>query len=198
MTDELPFQELIRRVRSGDEDAAAQLVQQYEKDVRRVLRSRLRDSALKQYLDSVDVFQSVMANFFLRVSLGQFELNKPEDLRKLLVTMACNRFKDQARRKNSQRRGGKSGHADDPDVLRGVAADGATPSQVIEYRDLYQQACDRLTHEERALFDQRAQGYDWAEIAQQVGKSPEALRKQLSRAVNRVARELGIDEPGER
>jgi RNA polymerase sigma-70 factor (ECF subfamily) len=197
MADELPFEELIRRVRSGDEDAAARLVQQYEKDVRRVVRSRLRDSSLKQFLDSVDVFQSVMANFFLRVSLGQFELNKPDDLRKLLVTMACNRFKDQARKKNAERRGGKTGHADSPEALHGVADAGATPSKVIEYRDLYQQACDRFTHEERALFDRRAEGYDWAEIAQELGKSPEAVRKQLSRAVNRVARELGIDSPGD-
>jgi RNA polymerase sigma-70 factor (ECF subfamily) len=193
MTDELPFQELIRRVRGGDEEAAARLVQEYEKDVRRVVRSRLKDSSMRQLLDSVDIFQSVMANFFVRAALGQFEIDTPNDLRKLLVTMACNRFKDQARKKNSERRGGKSSHADSPEALLGAADPAASPSQVIEYRDLYQQACNRLSPEERTLFDRRAQGYDWAEIAGAMGKSPESLRKQLSRAVNRVAQELGLD-----
>src|ERR1700674_2682848 len=105
MTEEQSFHELIRRVRAGDEEAAARLVREYEKDVRRVVRSRLRDSSLKQLLDSIDICQSVMANFFIRASLGQFELNSPDDLRKLLVTMACNRFNDQARKKNAVRRG---------------------------------------------------------------------------------------------
>jgi RNA polymerase sigma-70 factor (ECF subfamily) len=194
MTDELSFHELIRRVRAGDEEAAARLVREYEKDVRRVVRSRLKDSSLKQLLDSIDICQSVMANFFIRASLGQFELNTPDDLRKLLVTMACNRFNDQARKKNAARRGAKVGHADSPEALLGAADPGATPSEVVEYRDLYQRACDRLTPEERVLFDRRSQGYDWAEIARETGRSAEALRKQLSRAVNRVAQELGLED----
>ncbi len=194
MTDELSFQELIRRVRAGDEDAASRLVHEYERDVRRVVRSRLKDSSLKQLLDSLDICQSVMANFFVRAALGQFELNTPDDLRKLLVTMACNRFNDQARKKNAVRRGANVAHADSPEALLGAADPGATPSQVVEYRDLYQRACDRLSPEERILFARRSEGYDWAEIARELGKSPEALRKQLSRAVNRVAGELGLDD----
>ncbi len=193
MSDELPFAELMRRVRAGDVEATNLIVRRYEKDVRRVVRSRLRDSSLKQLLDSVDICQSVMANFFVRAALGQFELNTPDDLRKLLVTMACNRFKDHARKANAERRGGNVGRADSPDALLGAAAAGASPSQVVEFRDLYRQARDRLGAPERDLFDRRARGCDWAEIGQELGKSPEALRKQLSRAINRVAEELGLD-----
>src|SRR5438552_708079 len=100
MTDEQTFHDLIRRVRNGEEEAAADLVHQYEADVRRVVRFRLNNSSLKQLLDSVDIWQSVMANFFVRVALGQFELDTPDKLRKLLVTMACNKLNDQARKQN--------------------------------------------------------------------------------------------------
>jgi hypothetical protein len=40
----------------------------------------------------------------------------------------------------------------------------------------------------------RHQGLDWAAIAERQGGSPEALRKRLARATQRVAQELGIDE----
>ena len=40
----------------------------------------------------------------------------------------------------------------------------------------------------------RALGREWAEIAREVGGSAEARRKQLTRAISRVSRELGLDE----
>src|SRR5436305_574591 len=97
MSGDASFQDLIRRVRTGDGDAATRLVHDYEADVRRVIRFRLRDSSLRKLLDSVDIWQSVLANFFVRAASGQFELDTPDQLRNLLVTMACNRLNDQAR-----------------------------------------------------------------------------------------------------
>ena len=46
----------------------------------------------------------------------------------------------------------------------------------------------------RRLVELRGQGRDWAGIAQEVGGSPEALRKQLARALERVGEQLGLDE----
>jgi hypothetical protein len=40
----------------------------------------------------------------------------------------------------------------------------------------------------------REQGHEWAAIATTLGGNPEALRKKLARAVERVARQLGLDE----
>ena len=39
-------------------------------------------------------------------------------------------------------------------------------------------------------------GLDWAAIAAAQGGSAEALRKKLARALDRVAAELGLREPG--
>src|SRR5262249_20828162 len=84
------FRNLIRRLRDGDPDAAAEIVRQYEPEIRRILRVRLSTSRLRKELDSADICQSVMANFFFRAALGQFELESPERLLRLLVTMARN------------------------------------------------------------------------------------------------------------
>ena len=51
-----------------------------------------------------------------------------------------------------------------------------------------------LNEEERQIADLRSQGLDWAGVAAQLGGTPQARRMQLARAVDRVARELGLDD----
>src|SRR5206468_1481154 len=129
MAEEVPFQELIRRVRQGDEAAAAVLVRHYEPAIRRAVRFRLLDTRLGAVRDSTYICQSVLASFFVRAAA---------------------------------------------ELLREVAR--------------------RLTPEERRLVELRRAGADWEAIAGQLGSTAVALRKRLSRAVDRVTRELGLDE----
>src|SRR5205814_2300546 len=62
--------------------------------VRRVIRVRLRDQKLRRQMDSLDICQSVLGNFFARAALGQYDLQSPDDLIRLLATMAKNRLLD--------------------------------------------------------------------------------------------------------
>ena len=193
MTDENQFQELIRRVRAGDANAASELVRSYEPAIRRAARIRLVDARLGRVLDSMDICQSVLASFFVRAALGQYELDKPGQLLKLLATMARNKLADHARQEKAGRRDNRrveAGTAED----RQIAAAGSTPSQRVAAKEILQEVHNRLTDDERTLADQRALGREWADIAAEVGGTPEALRKRLSRAIDRVAQELGLDE----
>src|SRR5215831_994867 len=97
MTAEMPFPDFIRRVRAGDSQAAAELVRQFEPEIRRYIRVRLTDPALYRLYDTDDLLQSVLGNFFVRLMAGQFDLDQPEQLIKLLVTMAHNKLVDKAR-----------------------------------------------------------------------------------------------------
>src|SRR3954465_1156045 len=97
MAQESEFQALIRRVRAGDEAAAAALVRTYEPAIRRAARVRLVDSRLRRLFDSMDICQSVLASFFVRAALGQYELDRPEQLLRLLVDMSRKKFVDHAR-----------------------------------------------------------------------------------------------------
>jgi RNA polymerase sigma factor (sigma-70 family) len=194
MPEEQEFADLIRRVRAGDDAAAAELVRLYEPEVRRIIRTRLTDLRLRPLLDSQDICQSVLGNFFLRAASGQFELDTPQQLLKLLVTMARNKLRDQARRQAAGRRVDRHRAAGGSRALEGVADPGDSPSETVAARELLQTIRSRLSEQERFLADQRAQGRHWSEIAAALGDRPEALRKRLTRAVDRVLRQLGLDE----
>src|SRR5205823_710756 len=86
MSEDAEFRDLIRRVRAGEEAAAFELVRQYEPEIRRAVRIRLNDPHMHRVLDSMDICQSVLANFFTRAAAGQFDLEQPAQLLKLLVT----------------------------------------------------------------------------------------------------------------
>src|SRR4051794_2364784 len=101
---EMSFLELLRRVRAGDAEASAELVRRYEPAIRVAVHVRLNDPGLRRLLDSVDICQSVLGNFFVRASAGEFELQSSEQLLKLLVTMARNRLTDHALRHQAARR----------------------------------------------------------------------------------------------
>jgi DNA-directed RNA polymerase specialized sigma24 family protein len=72
-------------------------------------------------------------------------------------------------------------------------AAGSSPSQQAATKELLQEFRKRLSDEERQLVESRALGRNWAEIAAERGGTPEALRKKLARAVNRISAELGLD-----
>ncbi len=77
-----------------------------------------------------------------------------------------------------------------------VAADGASPSQQAAGRELLVEFRKRLSPEEMDLADLRAQGREWGDIAAERGENPDALRKRLTRGLDRVAQQLGLDEAG--
>jgi RNA polymerase sigma factor (sigma-70 family) len=193
MPTERSFRELIDRVRAGDEGAATELVRRYEPLIRRAARIRLRDPRLGRLLDSMDICQSVLASFFVRAALGQYELGTPEQLLRLLATMARNKVAGQANAQRTGRRDHRRVVAP-IDGRHDVAARDASPSREVAARELLDEARRLLTPEERALLERRELGGDWAAIANELGGSPDALRMRLARAVDRVAQRLGLDE----
>jgi RNA polymerase sigma-70 factor (ECF subfamily) len=187
------FADFMRRVRAGDEQAAAELVQRYETIVRREVRLRLRDPRLRRVFDSLDVCQSVLASFLLRAAAGQYELEGPAQLVRLLVGITRKKVASAARRQQAGVRDHRRVEAVDPAVC--PAADpGPSPSQQMAGRELLSELRRRLSEEERRVAELRADGRGWAEVAQELGGTPDGRRMQLDRAVRRVARELGLEE----
>jgi RNA polymerase sigma-70 factor (ECF subfamily) len=185
----------MQRVRAGDDGAASELVRSYEPAIRRVVRFRL-NPRLRRLCDSLDICQAVLGKFFVQAALGQFDLNSPDDLIKLLSTMARNEVLREQRRQQAARRDQRR-DAPGQATESTVRAPGVTPSQEVAAAELYQEVQRRLTPEERQLAEWRHQGRDWNAIAAEVGGQPEALRKKLSRAVSRVMQELGLEEAGD-
>jgi RNA polymerase sigma-70 factor (ECF subfamily) len=188
------FDDFVRRIRAGDERAAADLVRQFEPLIRREVRYQLRDRRLYRLFDSMDICQSVLASFFVRTAAGQYDLDSREQLVKLLVQMARNKLASAARKQNRQRRDSRRVDPDGADRIEAVSDRSPSPSDLIAGEELLQRFRRALSDEELALADLRRQGVGWADIAARLGGTAEARRSQLARAVDRVSRELGLDE----
>ena len=102
MLNDNEFSDLMRQIRAGDQDAARQLVESYEPEIRRAARLRMTDPQLRRLVDSIDICQSVFGRFFKSASDGALEMQKPEQLLALLTTMTRNRVIDEHRRNTSQ------------------------------------------------------------------------------------------------
>jgi RNA polymerase sigma-70 factor (ECF subfamily) len=187
------FEELIGRVRAWDQEATAELVRRYEPAIRRAVRVRLAEARMGNLLDSMDICQSVLRSFFVRAAASQYDLETPEQVLKLLTAMARNKLASQARKLHAQRRDNRRASAFG-DAGSRLIASGESPSAPTVVRDLQQEVRRRLTPDEWQLLELKNQGHDWAEIATRLGGNVETLRKKLSRAINRVVDELGLDD----
>src|SRR6476620_1379952 len=168
MRDQCVFADLLERVRSGDSDAAFELVRKYETAIRVAVRTRLSDPKLRRQFDSVDVCQSVLASFFLRAAAGQYDLRDPAQLVALLTKMAHNKLAMRARHEYRQRR----------DIRRNVrlgelyyepTAVCVEPAQQTLGRELIDRAFALMEPAVREIAIRRASGMEWAEIAAQLG-----------------------------
>jgi len=188
----LSFTELIEQVRSGDERTASQLVKEFEPVVRRELRFRLRDNRARLELDSMDISQSVLSNFFVRVATRQYDLKESGDLIRLLISMTRNKVAEKLRSEHRQRRDSRRTILGLENVV--LASPDPTPSRVLAAKELLQQVRECLSDEERQLVDLRCQGLGWEEIARSIGGSAGARRKQLARAIDEIVQKLGLEE----
>jgi RNA polymerase sigma-70 factor (ECF subfamily) len=194
MADTKPTADLICRVRAGDGAAAAEFVRLYEPTIRRRVRVwiRLQHPGLRSVFDSIDVCQEVLASFFARAAAGQYELDQPGQVVSLLTRMARHKLLHRVNRHQAKRRDLRRDWAAEPGDSE-PASPEPSPSVYAANRDLLEAVRCRLNGDERRLADRRAEGYDWATIAAEVGGTAEARRKQLARALDRVAGELGLD-----
>jgi RNA polymerase sigma-70 factor (ECF subfamily) len=191
MSENHAFRDLVRRVRSGDEQAATELVRRYESTIRLVVRRRLTDPQLRRLFDSMDICQSVLGTFFVGAAAGQFDLGTPEQLLKLLATMARNKLTSHARKQRAVRRHRPAAPAGDEDANQ-LADSAPSPSQVVAGEEMQREILKRLSADERRIADLRVGGHSWEEIAAELGGNSPALRMQLNRAIERIKRELGL------
>jgi RNA polymerase sigma factor (sigma-70 family) len=191
MAENTDFADFLRRIRAGDDSAAVELVRRFEPLIRREVRMRIGDHRLKRTFDSVDVSQSVLAIFFSRAATGEYELERPEQLARLLVTMARNRLVSRARKERRLVRDVRR-LATDPAALDQVPDRQSSPSEILSKKEQLAQLEVFLTEEEHQILNLRTEGLSWAEVAARIGGSGQARRMQLSRGIERMGRELGL------
>jgi RNA polymerase sigma factor (sigma-70 family) len=184
------FADFLWRIRAGDADAARELVRRFEPVIRREVRLRMGDGRLNRAFDSQDVSQSVLASFFTRAASGEYELDRPDQLGRLLMTMARNRMVSRTRRERRLVRDVRRVLAE-PRVLDNLTDRNPSPSEIVERKEQLDRLKAALTANEKQILELRALGFTWDEIATKLGGSGQARRMQLSRGLARTEQLLG-------
>lgn len=185
-------QHLIVLAKDGDESALEQLCRVYSERVRWIVRLRM-GGELRSKLESMDLAQDVFISA-LR-DLGNFTYKNEGDFLRWLSKIAENRLRDNLDRLHANKRDiRKEVRLKSYEPTTGdsfVAAlgpiDTTTPSVIMSKReDLAKlaRAIDALTSEyKEVIVLTKIEGLSYKEIAESLGKSGDAVRMLVSRAM---------------
>lgn len=185
-----PLSDLMNRLRQGDHAAAAELLAAFEPEVRRFVRVRISSPQIRRLVETVDVSQSVFAKFFVDIQREGVCPETPQQLRRLLLTMARNKICDHVRRHKAAKRDMRRVEASD------VAIDSAcyqepTPFETLATEETLDAVRAEMSEDELALVNARLGGQAWSEIATELGVSTDAARKRFTRIIESVAQRVG-------
>jgi RNA polymerase sigma-70 factor (ECF subfamily) len=189
------FADLLNQARQGDRAAWERLAQQYEPKIRLVARVLL-GPALRPYLDSVDLVQSVHRSLMVGLRTEKFDISSPDKLMALAVTLVRRKVARHWRHLQRQQRlnQGPQDSGNLPHLLSSLSSPRSDPAQAVQLNDSIQHLCNTLEDSERRMLDLRLQGYTPAEIAANLGIHPIALRVRMSRLRQRLQAEGVLTE----
>jgi RNA polymerase sigma factor (sigma-70 family) len=173
-------------LRAGDAKTVEELLRQLDPFLRRAIRLRLLDGRLRHAVDISDILQSLLKDFLTQKEKEPPPAGASGGLCAYLAAAVRNKVHAKLR-KERRHAGGLAGQGD-------TVSPEASPAQHVEQRDLCQFVRDRLPEEKRLLFDLKAQGFTWTQIAKQIGGQPDAQRLRLSRAIAAILRDLEAQE----
>lgn len=178
--------ELMDRVRAGDRNAAAELVERFGPQIRRAIRVRLAGSRLRRVMDSEDLLQSVFRIFWEQHDT--VTADEPGQLASWLLAVAGNRVAAHGRAAAASKRGG--GKADvGSKVLNAVSDNTRGPLSEIAGREMLESLLEKLGPDMRRIAEARSEGVAWEDLALREGTTAEALRKAFTRAVKACSSE---------
>jgi RNA polymerase sigma factor (sigma-70 family) len=180
------FEELLSSAVSGDERAAAMLVERYGKHVQRAVR-RILPGRLRSLYDSEDFGQAVWKSFFADPDMVARFAN-PAALIAYLATVARNKVIDESRR-----RFGTKKH--DLRRVEQVAWDSSlapadtrnpTPSEVVSADDMVSKLLESTSGRQREILQLRLSGRSSHEIASILGLHERAVRRAIAKLADLV------------
>jgi RNA polymerase sigma factor (sigma-70 family) len=182
------FADLFFRATLGDLHAQREICQQYESQVRVVVRILLGPK-LRAHLDTMDLVQSVHRSLLIGLKNEKFAIASPDKL----VALACTIVRRKVARKwrSLRREANLQGTATgDISYISGVLSSIANPHegplQIAEFEDRLAHLCNQMTDIERIMVEMRLDGYTNAEIAERVNIHPVAIRARWTRLRQRL------------
>jgi len=182
----LPLDDLLDRLRKGDEAAAERLFRAHEPYLRKVVRRQL-PRQLRSKFDSQDVVQSVWAHFLQKLDQANWQFAGPAQLRAFLATVTRNRLTDRVRHFRAALGRERSLHG--PVAVDIPATNQPRPSELARADDLWERMLALCPPEHHQLLRLKRQGLRLEEIAARTGLHEGSIR----RILRKLARQLAFE-----
>lgn len=170
----------------------AELIAQYETEVRIVARARL-GAVLRPYLDTVDVVQSVHRSLLIGLRHDKFDISTPDNLLALAVTIVRRKIaRDWRRMRRQQRLSGGHGGTGLRQLLVTLSSSLPDAQHDVMLKEAIERVLNELDGLDRSLIELRLNGHNTAEAAAQLGIDAAHARVRLMRARRRL-HEAGIN-----
>lgn len=191
--EETSFAEFAGRLKVGNNDAAAQLLERYARRLRAIAVGRI-GMKLRAKLDPDDVVQSVLASFFGNLQAGQYDLDSSRNLRGLLAIMVarkCARYAERysAARRNIARECSLSNSASEPSAADRLADRRLLPDQAAMLADALEHCMSMFDSTDRQIIELILLGHSTEEIGLQVNCSQRTVQRTLQRFLRQLGNE---------
>jgi RNA polymerase sigma-70 factor (ECF subfamily) len=197
MSPDESFAELMARLRTGDEEAAARVFRRFTRRLTALAHSRL-NAAMRQKVDPEDVLQSVYRSFFRRHAEGEFDLDGWDGLWGLLTRITLRKcghqvqhFRAACRDVRREGAGGPTTDASEHDWE--CLAREPTPPEAAVLAETVEGLLRSLEGRDREIVSLALQGYTVAEITEQLGRPQRTVYRLLGRVKERL---LGAQDNG--
>ncbi len=177
--------ELIQRIREGDQDASTML---YDRYVRRLI-GLVRRELPPQYrtrFDSEDIVQSAMSSFFVRMRKGEFDFRNSGQLWHLLAAIAMNKLRERKRNESRGKRDVNRERKQDLGIFGSVngipleeLAVEPDDDEVRQLRDGVEEVMKLYTAKQRHIITLSLQGFSVKEIKEKAHTSETNARNVL-------------------
>jgi len=192
-------QKLVLMAKEGDQAALNKLFAVYGERIRRILRLRM-GGELRSKVESMDLVQD--AFIAALKDLGNFTYQNEGDFLRWVSKIAENRIRDNIDQLHANKRdirkeiplSSNRPNTQDSFVATNEPIDATTPSVIIakrEHLDKLEKAIEGLKPEYRELILlTKIEGLSYKEAGTRLGKTPDAVRMLLSRAMAELSRDF--------
>jgi RNA polymerase sigma-70 factor (ECF subfamily) len=198
MAEERPFEDLMARLRQGDERAAEAVWERFARRLTALAAARL-PGLLRPKADAEDVVQSVFRSFFARQADGRLQADSWDGLWTLLTVLAVrkcgHRVKHfRAARRDVRREADVAGTGSTSSAWEATAPE-PTPAEAVLLADTLEEVMRDLEPRHRRIVGLRLEGYTIEEVARQAGCTERSVHRVLEKARARLEALADQDGP---
>jgi RNA polymerase sigma-70 factor (ECF subfamily) len=179
---------LLENLANGEPEAAERVFRDYEPFLRAMVRRRLTPT-LRAKFDSMDVVQSVWANFLEGYQKADWQFPDQKHLRAFLARVTFNEFINHCRRNRQALEHEQPLHEEAS--LAQPSSRQPRPSEVAQAGELWEKIVDLCPPAHRQIVELKGQGVPLAEIAEQTGLHESSVRRILYELAKELASKTG-------